>query len=224
LNLRAAIFDFDGLILETEAADLEAWGQVYRDHGAELTFEDFAVSIGTVGAFDPPGHLAALTGRPVDRDAADRAHRVIQDAILEGASLRPGVVDRLDEAGPLGVKLAIASSAGGRWVHGHLERRGLLDRFEVIVVPEGRLRAKPEPDVYLEALRRLGIVAGQAVAFEDSTNGILAAKAAGIFAVAVPNALTARLDLSRADLRVDSLAAITLAEIDRRMSNGRGQA
>jgi len=220
LKLRAAIFDFDGLILETEVADFEAWGQVYREHGAELTFADWEVCIGTTNVFNPAEHLERLLGRPVDREAARLKHRRLQDEVLARASLQPGVIDRLDEARALGIKLAVASSAGGGWVDGHLRARGLLDRFDAVVVPDGRLEAKPGPDVYLEALRLLGVGAGEAVAFEDSTNGIAAAKAAGIFTVAVPNALTARLDLSKADLRAPSLAAVTLADIDRRLANG----
>jgi len=219
VKLRAAIFDFDGLILETEIPDFESWAQVYREHGAELAFADWEVCIGTTGAFDPPAHLAELLGRPVDREAARRRHREIQDAMIAKTDLAPGVLARLDEADRLGVRAAVASSSGGGWVEKHLEARGLASRFRAVVCADGRLRPKPDPAVYVAAVRALGVTAGEAAAFEDSTNGIVAAKAAGIFTVAVPSELTARLDLSQADLRVGSLAVITLAEINGRMES-----
>ncbi|MEK7476609.1 MAG: HAD-IA family hydrolase [Candidatus Coatesbacteria bacterium] len=224
MNLRAAIFDFDGVILETEEGDFEGWRQVYADHGAELRFEDWAVCIGTTGAFHPAENLERLIGRPVDREAARRRHQEIQDANTARLGIKPGVIALLDEADRAGIRLAVASSSGGGWVPNNLAAWGLAARFPVVVTADGLLPPKPDPAVYVAALEALGVAAGSAVAFEDSPNGIAAAKAAGIFAVAVPNALTARLDLSRADLRVGSLAEVTLSGIDRRMSNGRGHA
>lgn len=218
MNLRAAIFDFDGVIVETEAADYEGWRAVYRDHGADLAFEDWKVAIGTVGAFDPVAHLSRITGRAVDPEAARTRHRSVAAGIIGKSPVLPGVVDRLDEARSMGLKVAVASSSGEEWVNGHLSSRGLRERFDAVVVRGARLRTKPWPDVYLEALRVLGVRAGEAVAFEDSTPGIAAAKAAGIFTVAVPNGLTARLDLSQADLRVGSLTEVTFAQINGRLT------
>jgi beta-phosphoglucomutase-like phosphatase (HAD superfamily) len=123
----------------------------------------------------------------------------------------PGVRDRLAEGRALGLKLAIASSSEQAWVDDHLRALTLAPLFDAVLVRNDRLPAKPKPDLYLAALAALGASASEAVAFEDSMNGIAAAKAAGIFCVAVPNAMTSGLDLSRADLRVDSLRDVTLA-------------
>jgi beta-phosphoglucomutase-like phosphatase (HAD superfamily) len=135
----------------------------------------------------------------------------------------PGVLDRLDEAAGRGLKTAVASSSERPWVEGMLGSRGLLPRFHVIATRGGAVRAKPEPDVYLAALAALGAPAARAVAFEDSANGVAAAKAAGLFCVAVPNEVTRRLDLSRADLIVPSLADVTLADLERRGFGGTGR-
>jgi HAD superfamily hydrolase (TIGR01509 family) len=114
------------------------------------------------------------------------------------------------------LKKAIVSSSSDAWIDRNLRHRDLLDRFDAIVTanldPE---RGKPRPTLYLEALERLGVRAEEAVAFEDSPNGIAAAVAAGIFCVAVPNAITSALDVSRADLVVASLENISVEELQR---------
>jgi HAD superfamily hydrolase (TIGR01509 family) len=122
----------------------------------------------------------------------------------------PGVIDYLDSAEDLGLSLAIASSSPENWVRGHLARLGLYDRFDAIKTADDVKRTKPDPELYFAALNALGVQASEAIVFEDSPNGIRAAKAAGIFAVAVPNKLTAQLKLQEADMRMDSLADLPL--------------
>ena len=124
------------------------------------------------------------------------------------------------DAQRLGLRLAVASSSSRAWVGGHLERLGLLDRFACVHCRDGVDRAKPDPALYLTVLRTLGVRLEQAIAFEDSPNGITAAKRAGLFCVAVPNQLTAQLALDHADLRVGCLADLPLddllAQVERR--------
>ena len=213
MSLKAALFDFDGLILPTEEAEFEAWNRVYAEYGQTLGWEEWSVCIGTAGAFDPIGRLEQLAGRRLDRGATDARRRAINKALNDAGAVLPGVVERLAEGRALGLKLAVASSSEGAWVPEHLHARGLTHWFDAIVVRNASLPAKPDPALYLEALRVLGVRADEAVAFEDSMNGIRAAKAARIFTVAVPNPMTERLDLSAADLRVASLASMTLGEL-----------
>lgn len=127
--------------------------------------------------------------------------------------LLPGVERYLEEARRLGLKTAIASSSSRDWVLEHLRRFELEDRFEAVVCREDVERTKPDPALYCVALQRLSADPNDAIALEDSSNGIRAAKAAGIYCVAVPNAMTSSMDLSSADLRLDCLESLPLSEL-----------
>nr|MBA2626021.1 HAD-IA family hydrolase [Acidimicrobiia bacterium] len=129
----------------------------------------------------------------------------------------PGVERWLDDAERLGLALGVASSSEADWVIGHLERLGLLDRFAHLSCFDGRLRSKPAPDLYLAACEALGVAPTDALAVEDSPNGVAAARAGGLRTVAVPRNLTRDLDVSAADLVVDSLADVTVEEVRDRL-------
>jgi HAD superfamily hydrolase (TIGR01509 family) len=226
MAVRALVFDFDGTILDTEVTLYRAWCELYDERGCRFPIDQWARSLGR-GAdwrqhFDPFAHLAELSGAPCDEAAVGPLARRRNRELLAAEVARPGVVAYLDAARALGLRLAIASSSPRRWVAEHLERLGLLDRFELLRCEEDAARHKPDPDLYLAALDGLGVPAEQAIAFEDSPNGVRAAQAAGIFCVAVPNPVTAQLDLSHADLRLDSLDAAPLAELLSRLEARRG--
>jgi HAD superfamily hydrolase (TIGR01509 family) len=124
-----------------------------------------------------------------------------------------GIRDYLSEGRRLGLRLAIASSSPRGYVQAHLDRVGLDKGWDVVVCREDAPRAKPAPDLYLRAIELLGVKPREALALEDSPNGIAAAKDAGLWVVAVPNALTAAGDLSRADCRVSTCAELSLPEL-----------
>jgi HAD superfamily hydrolase (TIGR01509 family) len=206
--VRALLFDFDGLIVDTETASMASWQELYREHGQELTLDRWAGAVGTINGFDPVAHLRELVG-PVDlTEGLER--RVERDLELcDVEDLRPGVLDYLEEARRRGIETAIVSSASRSWIDRHLARLERAEHFATIVTADGdAARAKPLPVLYLEALERLGLRADEAVALEDSPNGVRAAKAAGLVCVAVPNGVTATLGLDEADLVVDSLAEL----------------
>jgi len=213
-KIRAIIFDFDGLILETEEPIFRSWQELYRTFGCELTLADWAHTIGIASSnIDPYGDLERRLGRPLDRDSLE-AQRLRREMELIGRQpVLPGVREYLEDAGCLGLKVGLASSSSCAWVTGHLARFGLLDYFDSIKAFDDVRRSKPDPEVYLVSLQALQVRPEQAVVFEDSANGILAARRAGIFCVAVPSALTRRLPLGRPDLRLDSLAEIPLAAL-----------
>lgn len=211
--IRAVIFDFDGLVLDTELPIFAAWCAVFEAHDAvPPTIEEWSEGIGTTEGVDVEAWLHERAGRPVDFEATNQARRLHRDALLEIERALPGVESWLDEAAAAGYGIAIASSSPDDWVHDHLYRIGLRERFPTIVTAGGELRSKPAPDTYLEACARLGVEPRDALALEDSPNGITAAKAAGLRCVTVPHPLTEMLDLSAADLRLPSLAHCTLAE------------
>jgi HAD superfamily hydrolase (TIGR01509 family) len=208
--VRAFLFDFDGLILDTETASRAGWEWLYRQHGHELPPEKWALMVGTVDGWDIWGHLEELVGRPLDRPSLDEQRYAHEVTLLEAEELRPGIAEYLEAAERHGLKRAIVSSASRRWIDEHLARLERAVGWDAILTADhDATRAKPEPTLYLEALDLLGVRAEEAVAFEDSPNGASAAKAAGIYVVGVPNAVTADLGLDGvADLVVDSLAEL----------------
>jgi HAD superfamily hydrolase (TIGR01509 family) len=215
--VKLLVFDFDGLILDTEVPDFQCWQEIYEAHGSRLDLEEYAHCIGTVNAFDAWAHLAQRIGRPLDLAALQPRRQARMQDLIAAQEVRPGVCAYLDDAAALGLKLGVASSSSRQWVAGHLARFGLIDRFHAIRCSDDVTRVKPDPELYRSVCELLGVDPAHAIAFEDSPNGILAAKRAGMTCVAVPNPLTARLDLSGADLRLDSLADVPLAELLERL-------
>ncbi|HET9848603.1 MAG TPA: HAD family hydrolase [Candidatus Dormibacteraeota bacterium] len=212
--IRAIIFDFDGLIVDTEGPIFEAWRRIYRERGQELPRERWLTVIGTAaGPFDPILDLGERTGIAVDADELNTLERLYYREATVAQTLLPGVDRYMAEARRLGLKTAIASSSSRKWVHEHLERFAIRDRFDIVVCKDDVTTTKPDPELYELALERLDARSNEAIALEDSSNGIRAAKAAGLFCVAVPNALTAGLDLSQADLQIPSLEAVSLADL-----------
>jgi HAD superfamily hydrolase (TIGR01509 family) len=212
--IEALLFDFDGLLVDSESVAFQTWQEAYREHGAELPVERWAAAIGTIGGFDPLADLELSLGRAIDREAVHRAQRDRELALVSVQPFRPGVVEYLAEARTRGLEVAIVSSSSNAWIAGHLERLETVDGWACILCANGdAARAKPLPTLYLEALETIGVAPEAAIAFEDSPNGVAAARAAGIFCVAVPNSVTAQLDLSAADLLVESLEAIPLREL-----------
>jgi HAD superfamily hydrolase (TIGR01509 family) len=221
-RIRALVFDFDGLIVDTEGPIFRVWQRIYRERGQELPREQWLTIIGTsTGPFDPLLELRERTGEPLDRDELDALERLYYQEATAVQQLLPGVERYLAEARRLGLKTAVASSSRSSWVIGHLERFGIHEHFDAILCREDVSRTKPDPELYQKALERLSVTAAETIAFEDSTNGIRAAKAAGIFCVAVPNPLTADLDLSEADLRLESLEVVSLPALVERVEVAR---
>ena len=216
--IRALVFDFDGLILDTEEPIYRSWLEVYEAHGEDLPFERWVQIVGSTQAgFHPQHHLEERLGRPLPKEVLDRRIGRRTEMILAQRVL-PGVLQRLDEARELGMKLGVASSSTGEWVRGHLARLGILDRFDCMRCRDDVENAKPEPDLYVAVLDCLRVSAAEAIAIEDSPNGVTAAKRAGMRCVAIPNNITARLDLSQADLVLRSLAEVTVAQLLERLT------
>ena len=212
------MFDFDGLILDTEEPVYRSWLEVYEAHGEELPFERWVQIVGsTTTGFHPQHHLEERLGRPLPKEVLDRRVGRRTEMIL-AQKLLAGVVQRLDEARAAGMKVGVASSSTSDWVTGHLVRLGILEKFDCMRCRDDVAHAKPDPDLYVAVLECLGVSASEAIAVEDSPNGVTAAKRAGMRCVAIPNSITARLDLSSADLVLGSLAEMTLGQLVERLT------
>jgi HAD superfamily hydrolase (TIGR01509 family) len=211
--LKAVVFDLDGTIIDTETPEFVAWQEAYAELGAALEPAEWAQVIGTSDSgWDPYTHLESLLGAPVDRAALRATRHARFDELMTAAEPRPGIVAWLDEARDLGLKVGLASSSGAPWVVRFLDALGLRDRFEVLATRDRVARGKPDPALYQLALHDLGVRPEEALAVEDSPNGVAAAKAAGLFCVAVPNPMTAALDLGAADVVLRSLADGSIRE------------
>jgi HAD superfamily hydrolase (TIGR01509 family) len=217
MKIKALLFDFDGLILDTESPEFDVWQSIYREYGHELAPEQWGQIVGGWGAssFDAAEHLAELAGDGIEAEELHARHKSESDALVIIQPILPGVEGYLAEAHRLGLRLAIASSSPHSWVDMHLARLELAHHFDAIIcsddVPHGR--TKPNPDLFLRALEAVDASPEEAIVFEDSPNGVKAAQAAGIFVVSVPNPMTALLKSDGANLILASLADMSLDDL-----------
>ncbi|MCX7741635.1 MAG: HAD-IA family hydrolase [Meiothermus sp.] len=215
-GMQALIFDLDGTILDTESSEFRSWQEVYRDYGAELSLDYWLPFVGNNSLpFDPVGHLETLLGTSLDREEIEARVERRRDELNRELKPLPGVLEYIEAARAMGLGLALASSSSRAWVEEHLRRLGLLSAFQVICTKEDVPLTKPDPALFLRAAEALGVQPRQALAIEDSLNGVRAARAAGAFTVAVPNAITRHLDLSEADLVLSRLDDLPLWELVR---------
>lgn len=211
---QALIFDFDGLIADTESAIYEAWGALYSAHGEELSLVDYVHCVGsTFGQFDPMAELERRLGRQLEwpallavKDEAIRAgHR--------GLGPLPGVRELLAEATAAGVPCALASSSSTDWIGPWLETLELSQAFQAVWTRDRVREAKPSPELFLGAAAELGLPPAECVVLEDSRNGLRAAQRAGSPCVIVPSPVTRGSDFTGARRILPSLDGVRVAEI-----------
>ena len=214
--IKGLVFDFDGVILETEGAEFAAISEVFAEYGCIISPESYSRMVGTTAAhadFSVYEDLESQLGHPVDHDAVRAEWAARHSVLIDALPAMPGVRENIAAAKRLGLRLAVASASRHPWVDGYLKHLGLYDQFDTVVCREDVQNSKPAPDAYLLALERLGLSADEAIAFEDSGSGSLAAVRAGIFVVVIPHALTLYHDLSHADLRLNSMLDISLEDL-----------
>ena len=211
MEMRALIFDFDGLIVDTESAIYEAWRELYLHHGHDLPLSTYVQCVGsTFGHYDPMAALEALTGGPVAWEAVlPRKDARIRE-LQQGLDTLPGVRELLIEAERAGVPCAVASSSQRSHVQSWLDRTGIGGAFSVIRTRDDVARAKPAPDLFLAAAEALGLDPGGTLVLEDSANGLRAARAAGAPCVIVPSPVTRGSDFTGAAAILDSLHEVPL--------------
>jgi HAD superfamily hydrolase (TIGR01509 family) len=186
----AIVFDFDGLIVDTETPGFISWQEIYEEFGATLRVEDWRHATGYVGGFDPAIHLEKILGRRLDWSPILPRREARNWELTVQASALPGIKELMDAAKGRRLRIGVASNSGNGWVEDGLQRLG--------------------PDIYLKTVQTLQVDPAYAVALEDSEPGCRAAKLAGLKAVAIPNRFSERQDLSIADLIVKSATELNL--------------
>lgn len=213
MEIKALIFDFDGLLMDTESTLLDSWQYEWRQHGLELDVEGFFADHGGDISEQRYAELAQAVGPAYDRRISHARRVAYRNELHAALELAPGIREWLDRSACLGLRLAVASSSPTEWVRGLLARSGHLERFDVLACGDEVTLHKPDPAVYLLALQRLSLPAERAIAFEDTPHGVAAAKAAGLHCIAIPNAFAAPTRFETADFVLTSAALATLDQI-----------
>lgn len=214
--IKALIFDFDGLILDTESPEFISFQEMFAEFDLEFPLSEWASNIGKGVTETGPTPYEILQSRvqtPFDFESVRARRRARNTSLVLANEVLPGVRDYLAAAQKLGFKLGVASSSGSEWVEGHLKRLCLHSCFDAIRCADHVAKAKPDPELYLAVLDAMKVDAKEAIAFEDSRNGTKAARAAGIFTVVVPNPITRYSDLTEASMRLESMGEISLASL-----------
>ena len=212
--MNALIFDFDGLIMDTETATYEAWREIYAGHGHPLTIETWSQCVGSdFGHYDPKADLENLLNRKLDWEPihVERREKVMR--ILSDYDALPGVRDRLQEAAALGLPCAVASSSPRWWVEHWLKHLGLMDAFQNVTCLEDTGKVKPDPSLFQHAAQKLGASADGIMIFEDSFNGLNAARAAQMRCVIIPCSITSHFKFEGAWRQFASLADFKIADL-----------
>ena len=214
-KIKALIFDFDGLILDTESADFNSWDLLYQTYGERYSFEKWLTILGgdAESSFNPAKNLIALKGLSKDVSALEADAWQFKKKLLAKEVPLPGVLDMMDLSEKLGMQKAIASSSPLSWVERNLRNHNLFERFDYVVTADDVEKTKPSPDLFLLAAEKMNVAPTEVIVFEDSLNGVEAARRAGMFVVAIPNPLVRSLDYSHAPMRFESMADINLNQL-----------
>ncbi len=212
--IKALVFDFDGLMVDTETPAYDAWEEIYQEYGCTLPLEVWAAVLGGSGnEFDACAYLAEQSGQAIDADAIKERRGQRKLELVAAKELLPGILDAIVLAKQRGLKLAVASSSPSSWVVPHLDRLEVTTYFDTVVTGDQVTRVKPDPEIYRTAVTCLDIEPREALAIEDSFNGLQAAKAAGLSCVVVPNVFTQHLDFGIADVRLESFVDMSLEQL-----------
>lgn len=208
--IKAIIFDMDGVLLDSEPLHMAAMNMVLAPLGHAVAAEEYVRYIGDSSENTWQG-IAVARGLadPVASYMARYDEAVVAVVVAQAAPM-PGLLPLLADLQTAGVPLAVGSTSSRRWVEASLAAIGVRAAFAAVVSAEEVAHGKPAPDIFLRAAALLGVPPAACVVLEDSPRGLQAARAAGMFAVALrrPDLLLApALDSQAADLVVPSLDA-----------------
>lgn len=187
-KLKGAIFDMDGLLIDTEKLYLRYWKQSAADFGYDMRDEHVYAIRSLARKYSIP-KLKGFFGEDFPTEEV-RAHRteLINAHIAEhGIDLKKGLFELLDYLRDKGIRLAVATATPRERTLKYLEKIGAADRFDAVVCGDMVTSGKPDPEIYLTAARELGLPPENCAAFEDSPNGLKAARAAGCQVIMIPD-------------------------------------
>lgn len=211
--IKAIIFDFDGVILDSERIMYLVMQTLFQRYNMPLPLSVWSQAIGTQHGFDSVSYLEEHAGVRIDREAFMAERNETFNRLVDREDVLPGVKSVLDQAKALGLKIGLATSSRGEWPRRHLARLGLADYFSSIISWDDVSKVKPDPEIYIRSIESLGIAPREAIAIEDSFNGSLAAKRAGLRCIVVPNAVTRQMPFNHVDGCFNSLNDISLEKL-----------
>lgn len=216
--IKALIFDFDGLILDTETAWYEAYKKVlWEEYQFDLPLEKFVQAVGSSNGVLVT-YLNQAIGTVLNLEEVQAQTSVLHTEAVKNLDARPGVVDYLKGAKEKNLAIALATSSSRNWVEHHLGQLQLLPYFDHLITRDDVEQVKPAPDLFLKAIETLNVAPEEAVVFEDSLNGLIAAREVGIPTVIIPNPVTASLPFEIHQLKMSSMEEMTLADVINSMS------
>jgi len=213
MTLAAIVFDFDGLIVDTENPGFISWQEIYQAFGTTLHIGDWRHATGYVAGFDPAIHLEKILGRRLDWSQLIPKRDARNWELTLQARVLPGIEPLMRSARERHLRIGVASNSGNGWVEGGLLRLGLREFVDTVVTRDMVINPKPAPDIYLKTVQTLQVEPGNAVALEDSEPGCRSANRAGLKTVAIPNRFSERQDLTVADLIVKSAVELNLERL-----------
>lgn len=203
---KAIIFDFDGVLVDTEWAIYQSWVKLFAREGQEISIETYSPCLGAgYSHWNPGDYLESLTGKKYDWEKETPARQAVLEADLERMGLMDGAMELLEFCRCNDIPMAVASSSSRRWVAGWLEKLGIMNRFVGVFTRTDGYPVKPDPSLFLAARECVGVAANDCIIIEDSENGTISAQRAGIPCIAIPNRMTASSDFSRAQVVLKSL-------------------
>ncbi|MDR6997788.1 putative hydrolase of the HAD superfamily [Neobacillus niacini] len=215
--IKGVIFDFDGLIVDTESVWFEALKEVLMEkHHVELELSKYSSCIGT-GSDVLFKYLRGVVGEDVDCELLNQLALEKYNEKMKQPSLREGVIEYLEEAKINNLKIGLASCSSREWVARHLKPLNIIEYFDVINTKNDVKKVKPDPEIYIKTLTDCNLKRPEAVAFEDSLNGLLAAKEAGIRCVIVPNDVTRHLSFETHDYKLETMSQEALSEVIKKL-------
>ncbi|MAT44621.1 MAG: hypothetical protein CL609_19990 [Anaerolineaceae bacterium] len=208
--IKAFIFDFDGLMIDTEFSSYQTWLDIYKNYQVDLPMSEWIKCVGSSNDdFDPIRYLRTKTKIKIDEKQLRKEQLIAHKNISETMPVLPGVIEFIQFAKQNRIKLAVASSSSYNWVSTHLERKNILAQFDFIVTADDVEQVKPAPDLFIKVKERFGLKNYEGIVFEDSAHGVEAAKVANLYTVAVPNQITKNLKFEKADIILDNLSSIS---------------
>jgi beta-phosphoglucomutase len=208
-TIQGVLWDMDGVLVDTGPAHFEAWRQVLAERGMSFSHEQFRLTFGMNNA----GVLAVVCDQDLEtaevQAISDRKEILFRQAVKGNARLLPGVLEWLTRLKSLGIRQAIASSAPHANIDILVDELALRNYFEAIVSGAG-LPGKPNPDVFLEAARQIGVAPADCLVVEDAIAGVQGAVNAGMRCIAVTTTTSAD-NLAAADIVVNGLDELSEA-------------